>query len=194
MARKITDIVQVKLRIPEWLRRQVLAEAKKSGRSLNGELARLIEKGLVKPEYESLIMKAADIASIKATSEMVRAFTQALEQALKGTPEGVAMLKFAAASVPTLGNATSPSGHMVRATMPSEREPYQPFSYSRGSFSQDPPRHKDARQPISAEDEDEAWSPVAARLLRDAKSDEQREEIRREIEELKNSIRERARA
>ena len=48
-ARKTTDLVQVKLRIPEWLRRQVLAEAKKSGRSLNGELAHLIEEGLIKP-------------------------------------------------------------------------------------------------------------------------------------------------
>jgi hypothetical protein len=68
MARKITDIVQVKLRIPEWLRREVLLAAKKSGRSLNGELSHLIEEGLAKPEYESLIKGAVETASVAAAT------------------------------------------------------------------------------------------------------------------------------
>jgi hypothetical protein len=138
-ARKTTDLVQVKLRIPEWLRRQVLAEAKKSGRSLNGELAHLIEEGLTKPRYESLITKAAEVASVEAAARMAGAITGALKEALKETPEGLATLKAVAESVPGPRNDTS--GHMVRVTMPSGREPYRPFSYS-----EEPLTHKDYRR------------------------------------------------
>jgi hypothetical protein len=127
-ARKTTDLVQVKLRIPEWLRRQVLAEAKKSGRSLNGELAHLIEEGLIKPRYESLITKAAEVASVEAAALMAGAITGALKEALKETPEGHATLKAVAALAPD---------HMW-VTMPSGREPYRPFSYS-----EEPVTHKE---------------------------------------------------
>ena len=132
-ARKTTDLVQVKLRIPEWLRRQVLAEAKKSGRSLNGELAHLIEEGLIKPRYESLITKAAEVASVEAAARMAGAITGALKEALKETPEGLATLKAVAASVP-------PVIHRIdgNVTMPSGREPYRPFSYS-----EEPLTHKE---------------------------------------------------
>jgi hypothetical protein len=136
--RKTTDLVQVKLRIPEWLRRQVLAEAKKSGRSLNGELAHLIEEGLIKPRYESLITKAAEVASVEAAARMAGAITGALKEALKETPEGLATLKAVAASVPGPRNDTS--GHMVMVTGPSGREPYRPFSYS-----EEPLTHKYSR-------------------------------------------------
>jgi Arc-like DNA binding domain len=132
-ARKTTDLVQVKLRIPEWLRRQVLAEAKKSGRSLNGELAHLIEEGLIKPRYESLITKAAEVASVEAAALMAGAITGALKEALKETPEGLATLKAVAASVPGPRNDTS--GRVVSVTMPSGREPYRPFSYSEEPFT-----------------------------------------------------------
>jgi hypothetical protein len=98
MARKSTDLVQVKLRIPEFVRRQVLAEAKKSGRSLNGELSHLIEEGLAKPIYKLLITKAAEVASVEAAARMAGAITGALKEALKETPEGLATLKSVAAS------------------------------------------------------------------------------------------------
>ena len=86
-----------------------------SYRSLNGELSHLIEEGLARPEYESLITEAANRASMKATQGMVRAFSQALEQTLKGTPEGLAMLKAVAASLPNPQNATSTLKNLEQA-------------------------------------------------------------------------------
>ena len=67
-ARKSTDIVQVKLRLPERLRREILLMAKKSGRSLNGELVRLIEAGMAKPRHKSLIKSAAEAAPASVTA------------------------------------------------------------------------------------------------------------------------------
>jgi hypothetical protein len=46
VTRKPTQIVQIKLRLQERLRREVEKLAKKSGRSLNGELVALIELAL----------------------------------------------------------------------------------------------------------------------------------------------------
>jgi len=46
LTRKPTQIVQIKLRLQERLRREVEKLAKKSGRSLNGELVALIELAL----------------------------------------------------------------------------------------------------------------------------------------------------
>jgi hypothetical protein len=69
MARKTTDIVQVKLRVPEWLRREVLQAADKSGRSLNGELVHLIQEGLEKPKYAALIKGAIEKASVAAAQQ-----------------------------------------------------------------------------------------------------------------------------
>jgi hypothetical protein len=59
MTRKTAELVQVKLRMPEYLRRQVVAAAKKSGRSISGEFSRLVEEGLEKPEREALAKGAA---------------------------------------------------------------------------------------------------------------------------------------
>jgi plasmid stability protein len=42
MARKKTDIVQLKLRFPEALRRQLEREAKRHGRSLNAEIVSIL--------------------------------------------------------------------------------------------------------------------------------------------------------
>jgi hypothetical protein len=83
MARKSAELVQVKLRMPEYLRRQVLAAAKKSGRSLSGEINYLIEEGLIKPEYEKLIRTAAETASIESATRM----TEAIKGALAPTTE-----------------------------------------------------------------------------------------------------------
>jgi hypothetical protein len=43
MVRKPTKIVQLKLRIREELRREVAKKAKKAGRTLNGQLVKMIE-------------------------------------------------------------------------------------------------------------------------------------------------------
>jgi hypothetical protein len=86
MARKFTDIVQVKLRIPEWLRRKVLQAADKSGRSLNGELFHLIEEGLARPEYEALIKCAADAASVAAATRIMEALAPYLDRQAPADP------------------------------------------------------------------------------------------------------------
>jgi hypothetical protein len=70
MTRKTTDIVQVKLRVPEWLRREVLRAADKSGRSLNGELVHLIQEGLAKPKNAALIKEAVEKSSAETLSLM----------------------------------------------------------------------------------------------------------------------------
>jgi hypothetical protein len=90
-----TVLVQVKLRITEGLRRQVLATAKKSGRSLNGELNYLIEQGLAKPEYEALIKSAAESAAIAAASRMAETISRAM---LEKTSQGLVTLKAVAES------------------------------------------------------------------------------------------------
>src|SRR5262249_27221651 len=43
MPRKPTDIVQLKLRIPESLRQSVEKKAKEAGRTINGQLVKMIE-------------------------------------------------------------------------------------------------------------------------------------------------------
>jgi hypothetical protein len=43
MPRKPTQVVQLKLRIPESLRRSVEKKAKEAGRTLNGQLVKMIE-------------------------------------------------------------------------------------------------------------------------------------------------------
>jgi hypothetical protein len=70
------DTSQVKFRMPERIRRQVLAAAKKSGRPLSAELNHLIELGLSNPGDPSLITKVAEVAAAeaaeKATSRMAQ--------------------------------------------------------------------------------------------------------------------------
>jgi Arc-like DNA binding domain len=66
MTRKPNDTVQVNLRVPEWLRLDVLRRSEKSGRSFNGELIHLIEEGMAKPQTAALIDESVD----KAVSRM----------------------------------------------------------------------------------------------------------------------------
>ena len=114
-----TDLVQVKLRIPEWLRRQVLAGAKKSGRSLNGELSHLIEEGLLKPEYGKLITTAAEVAAKESAARMSQAINDAFARLFEKTPRGLAVLKAVAEAVPHPGHGImSP----VTVMVPDEEE------------------------------------------------------------------------
>jgi hypothetical protein len=57
MPRKPTQIVQLKLRIQERLRREVEKRAKKSGRSLNAELVTLIEAAIAMGSFEDIAEK-----------------------------------------------------------------------------------------------------------------------------------------
>ena len=54
MARKPTQLVQLKIRIQEQLRREVEKRAKKSGRTLTGEIAALLEVGLEAGDWKYL--------------------------------------------------------------------------------------------------------------------------------------------
>jgi hypothetical protein len=42
MARKPTHIIQLRLRMPEWLRAEIAKKTKKTGRSLNGEIVHML--------------------------------------------------------------------------------------------------------------------------------------------------------
>jgi hypothetical protein len=55
MARKPTDSVQVKLRIPEGLRRMIAAEARKNKRSANQEIISRLADSLAKDEVPRLV-------------------------------------------------------------------------------------------------------------------------------------------
>jgi hypothetical protein len=66
-------LVQTKVRMLEHLRRQVLAAAKKSGRSFSGEVNHLIETGLAKSEREVLVKSAATEAAEETASRLVMA-------------------------------------------------------------------------------------------------------------------------
>jgi hypothetical protein len=78
MARKPTDTVQVNLRVPEWLRLDVLRRSKKSGRSFNGELIHLIQEGMAKPKNAALIKEAVDKASVATASRAMAELTALL--------------------------------------------------------------------------------------------------------------------
>ena len=101
MAHKIDDIVQVKLRIPERVRRQVLAAANKSGRSLNTELNRLIglgltvDEGSITPEQNEVIKNKV----LATVSPLIQMFSGFLASGLESTPEGREMLKTTLASL-----------------------------------------------------------------------------------------------
>jgi hypothetical protein len=70
------DTTQVKFRMAERTRRQVIAAAKKSGRSLSRELNHLIEVGLANPGDPSLITKVAEVAATEAAEKATSRMTQ----------------------------------------------------------------------------------------------------------------------
>jgi Arc-like DNA binding domain len=57
-ARKLTDIVQVKLRLRESLRRKLEREAEKRGLSTNAELARRLEESFDREELNEALRSA----------------------------------------------------------------------------------------------------------------------------------------
>jgi hypothetical protein len=102
MTDKGADTVQVKLRVPARIRRQVLAAAKKSGRSLSSELNHLIETGLANPGDVSLVTKVAATAAAEAVVRVLREVLPVLEE----TPQGREALKAASASMRSPQRAT----------------------------------------------------------------------------------------
>jgi hypothetical protein len=76
--RKPTDIVQLKLRLPEWLRRNIERNARKSGRSLNGELVHQLQKAYTQTEND--LQKVAEAAAQKAADDVFERFAQVADE------------------------------------------------------------------------------------------------------------------
>jgi hypothetical protein len=77
--RKPTDIIQVNLRITEEMRRDVLARAKKSGSSFNGELLDLIARGMEKPDLADRIVSGVVEQIVVRRQEMREELRNELE-------------------------------------------------------------------------------------------------------------------
>jgi hypothetical protein len=71
MARKPTDSVQVKLRIPEGISRRIAAEARKNKRSANQEMISRLADSLAKDEVPRLVdMTAKVMETLAATAAL----------------------------------------------------------------------------------------------------------------------------
>jgi hypothetical protein len=69
--RKPTDIVQLKLRLPEWLRRDIERHARKSGRSLNSEMVHALQRAYEQTKTESQIAEAARVAALATIEKWI---------------------------------------------------------------------------------------------------------------------------
>jgi hypothetical protein len=94
MAREPTDIVQVALRIREQLRLEVEQAAQKSGRSLNGELIRLIEQGLARRDTDALVMQAALAASTEAALRLKEILGPYFDRLARGNADNIESMAF----------------------------------------------------------------------------------------------------
>jgi hypothetical protein len=79
MARKPTDTVQLKLRFPEALRRRLVREAGKHGRSLNGEIVTILEEAFQRSD--KVQDRAKDIVEALG-DELVREIVEQVVQAV----------------------------------------------------------------------------------------------------------------
>jgi Arc-like DNA binding dprotein len=66
MARKPTEVVHLKLRLPEALRRQLEKAAAQNSRSMNSEILQRLEDSFRHGSLDALIQKAAQTAAIEA--------------------------------------------------------------------------------------------------------------------------------
>ena len=62
MARRPTDTAELKLRLPERLRRLIERQAEKSNRSLNAEMVHRLEQSFSRAEIEEIINATLDAA------------------------------------------------------------------------------------------------------------------------------------
>jgi hypothetical protein len=94
MAREPTDIVQIALRVREQLRRDVEELAQKSGRSLNGEIIRLIEQGMARRDTDALVMQAALAASTEAAMRLKEMLGPYLDRLARGNADNIESMAF----------------------------------------------------------------------------------------------------
>jgi len=76
IARKRTDTAQLKLRLPETLRRQIEREARKNDHSLNTEMVRRLEQSFARQEIESLIQTVATSSAEQAVDAALNRLNQ----------------------------------------------------------------------------------------------------------------------
>jgi hypothetical protein len=79
--RKSTDIVQLKLRLPESLRRNIERNARKSGRSLNGEMVHQLQKAYAQTETD--LQKVAEAAADRAAKDVFLRYAEEADQLVK---------------------------------------------------------------------------------------------------------------
>ena len=70
MARKKTAPAQIKIRLPDALRRDLEREAAKSGRTLNGEIVHRLTQPFVQADRKAVASQAAQEA-VEATREIL---------------------------------------------------------------------------------------------------------------------------
>jgi hypothetical protein len=85
MARKKRPPAQIKIRLPEKLRRALEREAAKNDRTLNGEIVHRLTEPFVQADQEELIETAAGRAGEKAGRAAAEAMVRAL--GLQSKPE-----------------------------------------------------------------------------------------------------------
>jgi Arc-like DNA binding domain len=73
MARKKRQPAQIKIRLPEALRRSLEREADKNGRTLNGEIVHRLTQPFVEADREALIETAVGRALAKAGAAAAQA-------------------------------------------------------------------------------------------------------------------------
>jgi len=79
MAAKPTDIVSVKLRMREALRRQMAADAKKAKHSINQEIVRRLERSYLADDMKLAIQIAADQAAQMSVEAVLRTLIERQE-------------------------------------------------------------------------------------------------------------------
>jgi Arc-like DNA binding domain len=92
VARKPTDQVQLKFRVPERLRATIEKRAKKSGRSLSGEIIAMLETAIRVGDYDRL---EESIRAIGESGKEYRDLFKMFEEnwLIAKTPEEKAMVK-----------------------------------------------------------------------------------------------------
>jgi hypothetical protein len=84
VARRPTDIVHLKLRLPEHLRRRIEAAAEKSDTSMNLEIINRLEQTFRKEDHYAEARHIASIAVEGATGTIVKR----IDEVLRGRPPG----------------------------------------------------------------------------------------------------------
>ena len=84
MRRKPTDIVQLKLRFPEALRRHLSQAAKSNRHSMNAEIVSRLDESFLRGNLAALMREHIDIASTAAATKAAEQVVQQLRQQNRG--------------------------------------------------------------------------------------------------------------